>query len=69
MDPRFTEFSNSTKDFKFDDDSFLPAFDQAENPANMFKFKGDPGDLNSIDHYFFPDNSPDPGFKMIFLST
>ncbi|KAL7201684.1 hypothetical protein ACSBR1_033395 [Camellia fascicularis] len=41
MDPRFTEFSNSTKDFKFDDDSFLPAFDQAENPANMFKFKDD----------------------------
>ncbi|GMP89389.1 hypothetical protein CsSME_00040995 [Camellia sinensis var. sinensis] len=64
MDPRFTEFSNSTEDFKFDDDSFY----QSENPANMFTFKGDPGDLNSIDHSFFPHNSPKPGFIAPTLS-
>ncbi|CAL5353017.1 unnamed protein product [Camellia sinensis] len=34
----------------------------------MFTFKGDPGDLNSIDHSFFPHNSPEPGFIAPTLS-
>ncbi|KAI7984194.1 Scarecrow-like protein 33 [Camellia lanceoleosa] len=60
----FTKFSNSTEDFKFDDDSLY----QFENPANMFTFKGDPRDLNSINHSFFPHNSPDPSFVAPTLS-
>ncbi|CAL5424436.1 unnamed protein product [Camellia sinensis] len=60
MDPRFTEFSDSTDSFNFDDDSFL----QPENLANMFKFKDDLPllDFDSVDPSFLPPDSPDPGF-------
>ncbi|THF95498.1 hypothetical protein TEA_025920 [Camellia sinensis var. sinensis] len=65
----FTEFSDPTQGFKFNDDSFFPTFDQSENLSNMFQFKDDLVDLNSIDLSFLPPNSPNPGFVAPMSST
>ncbi|KAL7173370.1 hypothetical protein ACSBR2_032772 [Camellia fascicularis] len=69
MDPSFTEFSDPTQGFKFNDDSFFPTFDQSENLSNMFQFKDDLVDLNSIDLSFLPPDSPNPGFVAPISST
>ncbi|KAH7838594.1 hypothetical protein Vadar_028744 [Vaccinium darrowii] len=61
MDPRLPHSTHSINSFNFNDDAFLPAFDESENLANTFKFEDDTRDLNFMELPNLP-HDPHPGF-------
>lgn len=52
MDPRFSEMPNTANGFKFDDDNFLPSYEQSENLNNGIKH--DYLELDVLDIPFLP---------------
>ncbi|KAI3450374.1 hypothetical protein Pfo_007039 [Paulownia fortunei] len=57
MDPRFSEMPNTVNGFKFDDENFLPSYEQSQNLTNGIKH--DYLELDVLDIPFLP-LSPSP---------